>query len=50
MLGLPEGPIPGRAEARVVKRGRQVVTVEADVLDDAGKLLAQAGAFFMVLR
>jgi uncharacterized protein (TIGR00369 family) len=38
-----------RAEARVVKRGRQVVTVEAEVKDGEGRLLARAGASFQVL-
>jgi uncharacterized protein (TIGR00369 family) len=39
-----------RAVARVVKKGRKVITVMADVLDNKGRLLAQAGASFMVLE
>ncbi|HUT53119.1 MAG TPA: PaaI family thioesterase [bacterium] len=39
-----------KAVARVVKKGRKVITVAADVLDGKGQLLAQAGASFMVLE
>jgi uncharacterized protein (TIGR00369 family) len=36
------------AEAALVKKGRQVFTVEAKIRDGQGRLLAQAGASFMV--
>ena len=38
-----------RAEATVIKKGRRVVTVKAEVTDDEGELLAQSGASFMVI-
>ncbi len=37
-----------RAEASVVKKGRNVVTVQAEVKDESGETLAQAGASFIV--
>jgi uncharacterized protein (TIGR00369 family) len=39
-----------RAEATLVKKGRRVVTVKAEVSDDTGELLAQSGASFMVIE
>jgi uncharacterized protein (TIGR00369 family) len=39
-----------KAVARVVKKGKKVVTVTADVLSGKGELLAQAGASFMVVE
>ena len=41
---------PVRAIGRAVKAGRQMGYGEADVLDDAGHLLARASATFIVLR
>jgi len=38
------------AEAALVKKGRQVLTVEAKVRDAQGQLLASAGASFMVVE
>ena len=37
------------ATARVVKAGRTLMTVEANVHDDAGRLLATAGGSFLVI-
>jgi uncharacterized protein (TIGR00369 family) len=37
------------AEAALVKKGKQVFTVEAKIRDAKGQLLAQAGASFMVV-
>ena len=45
---IPKGEI--RAEAALVKKGRQVMTVEAKIRDPQGQLLAQAGASFMVVE
>ena len=39
-----------RAEATVIKKGRRVVTVKAEVTDDEGELLAQSGASFVVIE
>jgi uncharacterized protein (TIGR00369 family) len=39
-----------RAEGKVVKRGRTVGLVEADVLDDKGSLVARASSTCMTLR
>jgi uncharacterized protein (TIGR00369 family) len=39
-----------KAEAVIVKKGRQVFTVAADVRDEAGQLLAQAGASFIIVE
>jgi uncharacterized protein (TIGR00369 family) len=39
-----------RAEGRVVKRGRTVGLVEADVFDDKGSLVARASSTCMTLR
>jgi len=39
-----------RAVATLVKKGRRVVTVKAEVVDDQGGLLGQAGASFMVIE
>jgi uncharacterized protein (TIGR00369 family) len=39
-----------RAEARVVKRGRDTGLVTCDVIDDAGALVAHASSTCMVLR
>ena len=46
------GAKPGRviAKARVVKRGRQVIFVEASLADAEGKLLATATATMMVAQ
>jgi uncharacterized protein (TIGR00369 family) len=38
------------AAATLVKRGRRIITVQADVTDAGGQVLAQAGASFMVLE
>jgi uncharacterized protein (TIGR00369 family) len=38
------------AEGILIKRGKRVVTVQADILDDRRQLLAQAGASFMVIE
>jgi uncharacterized protein (TIGR00369 family) len=38
------------AEAVLIKKGKRVVTVQADILDDKHQLLAQAGASFMVIE
>ena len=38
-----------RAEAVLIKRGRQVITVNAEIADDKRRLLAQAGASFAVI-
>lgn len=38
------------AEAVIVKKGRRVVAVRADILDERGRLLAQAGASFMIME
>ena len=38
------------ATARIVKSGRTLMTVEADVRDDAGRLLATAGGSFLVIN
>lgn len=45
---IREGVI--RAIARVVKKGRKVVTVEAEVRDENDRVLARAGASFIVLE
>ena len=37
------------ATARVVKPGRQVMTTEAEIHDDAGRLLATAGGSFLLV-
>jgi len=37
------------AEAGLVKKGRQVLAVEAKIMDEQGQLLALAGASFMVV-
>jgi uncharacterized protein (TIGR00369 family) len=37
------------ATARVVRRGRRTLVLEADVTDSAGKLVARASSAFMVL-
>jgi uncharacterized protein (TIGR00369 family) len=39
-----------RAEAALIKKGRQVMTVEAKVTDAKGQVLALAGASFMVVE
>jgi len=39
-----------RAVATVVKKGRKILTVAADILDEKDRLLAQAGASFMVVE
>lgn len=36
------------AEATVIKKGRRVITVKADILNEKGHILAQAGASFMI--
>ncbi|MEM2982976.1 MAG: PaaI family thioesterase, partial [Candidatus Bathyarchaeia archaeon] len=36
--------------ARIVRKGRHIVTAEADILDGENRLLAKAGASFMILR
>jgi len=38
------------AEAMVIRKGKRVLTVQADILDDKGVLLAQAGASFMIIK
>jgi uncharacterized protein (TIGR00369 family) len=38
-----------RATARVVRRGRRTLTLECDVTDAAGKLVARASSAFLVL-
>jgi len=38
------------AEGVLIKKGKRVVTVKADILDDKRQLLAQAGASFMVIE
>lgn len=38
------------AEGVVIKRGKRVVTVQADILDEKRQLLAQEGASFMVIE
>ncbi len=38
------------AEAVLVKKGKRVVTVQADVLDDKRQVLARAGASFMIIE
>jgi uncharacterized protein (TIGR00369 family) len=38
-----------RATARVVRRGRRTLTLECDVADAAGKLVARASSAFLVL-
>jgi uncharacterized protein (TIGR00369 family) len=38
------------AEAVLIKKGKRVVTVQADIIDDKRQLLAQAGASFMVIE
>ncbi len=42
------GPGPSYAEARVVKWGRTIAVLEADLLDAEGKLLARASSTGMV--
>ncbi len=37
------------AEARLVKKGRTLMTVTADVSDDRGRAVAHAGSSFMVI-
>jgi uncharacterized protein (TIGR00369 family) len=37
------------ATARVVRKGRRTIVMEADVTDAAGKLVARASSTFMVL-
>jgi acyl-coenzyme A thioesterase PaaI-like protein len=37
------------ATAAVVKKGRRVITLQAEVTDDSSNVLAQAGASFMIL-
>lgn len=37
------------ATARVVRRGRRTLVLEADILDAAGKLVARASSTFLVL-
>lgn len=36
------------AEAIVIKKGRRIMTVAADILNEKGAILAQAGASFMI--
>jgi len=38
------------AEAVLLKKGKRVITVQADILDDKRRLLAQTGASFMVIE
>ncbi|MGQ9542476.1 MAG: PaaI family thioesterase [Candidatus Bathyarchaeia archaeon] len=38
------------AVARVIRRGRQIITAGAEVLDDKSRLLATAGASFMIIN
>jgi len=38
------------AEATLIKKGKRVLTVKADILDDKRQLLAEAGASFMVIE
>ena len=38
------------ATARLVRRGRRTLVLEADVADDAGKLVARASSTFLVLE
>ena len=37
------------AKARIIKKGRTIMTVEADALDDQQRLVARAAASFMVI-
>ena len=38
------------ARAKLVKKGKSVITLSADVTDDKDRLVAQAGASFMIIR
>ncbi len=49
-MGLGLGERAGRAEARVVKRGRTVRLVECDVRNADGDLVAHATSTIMTLR
>ena len=44
---IKEGAV--RAVARVIKKGRKVATVEAEIRDDSDRILARAGASFIIL-
>jgi len=48
LKGAARGDIA--AEAVIIKRGRRVITVQADILNESRQLLAQAGASFMVIE
>ncbi len=45
---IEEGEI--NAVARIIKKGRQIITVTAEVRDAKNSLLAYAGASFMVIK
>jgi len=45
---LDQGPL--KAEARMVKKGKKIITVKAEVKGPGEKLLAEAGASFMVIE
>jgi uncharacterized protein (TIGR00369 family) len=48
LKACPSGEIT--AAARLIKKGRRVMTVQADVLNGKNQIIAQAGASFMVLQ
>ncbi len=45
---IKEGEI--RAVARIIKRGRRIITVAADIRDEENSLLANTGASFIVVE
>jgi uncharacterized protein (TIGR00369 family) len=45
---IKEGEI--RAVAKIIKKGRQIITVTADIRDEENSLLAYAGASFIVVK